>query len=269
VAAKTKKAEAAAAAQAESQAEARRGALLKAAEAEAAQASAAVRAEAAGGARPEAEPPEASGDQSTLPPVPSLAPASAPVAPLKQRPVASSSDETKPSGFQQPPASTCGGFDDDDDDDDDVYWDDGDDTRGDEHYGTTPGARAWCCWAAIREGYLFGGHVVLVLSPGEERPYLGLVKIMHLDGPTYHAFGGRLGLTDGPDVPPAPMRTFLRADAEAVAPCGAHGRARQVERAHARRRRRRRCIRVTSWGGGGAAASAAVPDSLLDPIVHL
>jgi len=63
---------------------------------------------AAGGTRPEAEQPEASDDQSMLPPVPSLSPASAPDAPLKQRPVASIPDETKPSGSQQPPAWTRG-----------------------------------------------------------------------------------------------------------------------------------------------------------------
>ena len=107
---------------------------------------------AAGGTRPEAERPEASGDQSMLSPVPSLSPASAPGAPLKQRPVASSPDETTPSGAQQPPAWTRGDSDGDSsdtegrpDDLDDDDWDDGDgddyadDTRGNEYYGMTPG----------------------------------------------------------------------------------------------------------------------------------
>jgi len=53
-----------------------------------------------------------------------------------------------------------------------------------------------------------------VLGPGEERPCLGLVKIMHLNGCTYHASDDRLWLTDGPDVPPTPMRPFFRALSE-------------------------------------------------------
>ena len=52
---------------------------------------------------------------------------------------------------------------------------------------------------------------MLVLGPGEERPYLGLVKIMHLYGSICHVPADRLRLTDGPDVPPAPMRPLLRA----------------------------------------------------------
>jgi len=54
----------------------------------------------------------------------------------------------------------------------------------------------------IRESYLFGGHVVLVLGPGEERPYLGLVEIMRLDVSIYRPSDDRLWLTDVPDAPP-------------------------------------------------------------------
>ena len=97
------------------------------------------------------------------------------------------------------------------------FGDDDDDDDGDSrdvYCGATPGARAWGYWAAIKASYPFGGHVVFVLGPGEEWPYLRLVRTMHLGGSTYHVSDDRLWLADGPDVPPAPMRPFPRALSE-------------------------------------------------------
>ena len=162
------------------------------------------------GARSEAEPPEAGGGQSILTPAPYLAWTPAPDA----RDAPGQSEMKLLAAQVLPPAWTRGDSDGDSRDieehpgslaDDDADYDDhyGDESR-ETHHETAP------YWAVIKASYFLGGHVVLALGPGK-RPYLGLQQVMHLDGSTYHDPEGHLEWTDWPNVPPAPMRPFLRA----------------------------------------------------------